>query len=207
MSSITDFDFIMGAILGQKAESPPLMAFANDDISDVGVIIALTDRSIDRLRCKDKAFTPPIDEALSQGYQNLIRVFNAFVETKIADGDPIHRDWQNKITKAEFDEHRLVDYHPHARNQASTPAPAPTTSSSSAGLSSAYAPKARDPVLEFKKGIKRDPSSIAILKDNKQWDSVCRTLTAQAEYQDVADIIDPLCKPKSQEDIELFAEK
>jgi hypothetical protein len=141
MSSITDFDFIMGAILSQKAESPLLLAFANDNISDVGDIIALTDRSIDRLRHKDEAFTPPIDEALSQGCQNLIRVFNAFVETKIAEGDPIHRDWQNKVTKAEFDDHQLADCHLHARNQASTPAPAPPTSSSSTGLSSLHAPK------------------------------------------------------------------
>ncbi len=167
MSSITDFDVIMGTVLGQKKDSPLLAAFANDGITDVGDVLALTDQSIDRLKCKDASCTPPINEALGQGFQNLIRVFNAFVETKIAECDPIHRDWQNKVTKAEFDEHRLADCHPHARNQASTPAPAPATSSSSTGLSSSHAPKVRDPVLEFKKGIKRDPGAFAVLKDNK----------------------------------------
>jgi hypothetical protein len=36
--------------------------------------------------------------------------------------------------------------------------------------------RVRDLVLEFKKGIKPDPESFAVLKDNKQLDSVHRTL-------------------------------
>ena len=81
MSSNADFDFITGTILGQKPESPLLKAFANDGISDVGDIITLSDRSIDRLRYRDPSLSPPVDEVLGQGYQNLIRVFNAFVAT------------------------------------------------------------------------------------------------------------------------------
>jgi hypothetical protein len=42
-----------------------------------------------------------------------------------------------------------------------------------------FPPRVRDLVLEFKKGVKLDPASFAVLKDNKQWDSVHRTLKAQ----------------------------
>jgi hypothetical protein len=214
MSSITDFEFITGTILDQKAGSPLLMAFSYDGILSVGDIVLLSDRSIDRLKYKDPSFTPPIDEPLGQGYQNLIRCFNAFVETKIADGDPIHGDWQNKATKAEFNEYRFAGYGLYVQQRlASTPTTTTNTNTNtkptglSSSQSSSYTPKARDPVQEFKKGIKRDPASFAILKDNKQWDSIRRTLTAQVEYQDVADIINPIYKPTLQEDIELFAEK
>ena len=48
---------------------------------------------------------------------------------------------------------------------------------------------------------------LTILKDNKQWDSVKRTLNAQINYQDVADILDPHYVPKTKEDIFLFDEK
>ena len=73
---------------------------------------------------------------------------------------------------------------------------------------SSFAPKPRALVLEFKKGIKPDPASFTIMKDNKQWDSVHRTLKAQTNYQDVADVLDPNYVPKSTEDIALlFDEK
>ena len=69
---------------------------------------------------------------------------------------------------------------------------------------SLFAPKPGDLVLEFKKGIKQDPASSTIMKNNKQWDSVHRTLKAQTNYQDVADVLDPNYVPKSTEDIALF---
>jgi hypothetical protein len=51
--------------------------------------------------------------------------------------------------------------------------------------------RVRDLVLEFKKEIKLDPASFAVLKDNKQWDSVHPTLKAQtACYQDFDDVLD-----------------
>jgi hypothetical protein len=56
-------------------------------------------------------------------------------------------------------------------------------------------------------GIKRDPASFTVLKDNKQWDSVHRTLKAQTCYQDVDAVLDPSYKPKTAEKVELFAEK
>jgi hypothetical protein len=66
----------------------------------------------------------------------------------------------------------------------------------------------QDLVLEFKKGIKLDPASFAVLKDNKQWDSVHRTLKAQtACYQDVDDVLDLSYVPSTAEDIVLFEEK
>jgi hypothetical protein len=36
--------------------------------------------------------------------------------------------------------------------------------------------RVRDLFLEFKKGIKLDQASFAVWKDNKQWDSIHRTL-------------------------------
>jgi hypothetical protein len=45
------------------------------------------------------------------------------------------------------------------------------------------------------------------MKDNEQWDSVHRTLKAQTNYQDVADVLDPSYMPKTAEDIALFEEK
>jgi hypothetical protein len=70
-----------------------------------------------------------------------------------------------------------------------------------------FPPKVRDLVLEFKKGIKREPASFTVLKDNKQWDSVHRTLKAQTCDQDVDDVLNPCYVPNTAEDIALFDEK
>jgi hypothetical protein len=59
----------------------------------------------------------------------------------------------------------------------------------------------------FRKGIKRDPASFTVLKDNKQWDSVHWTLKAQTCYQDVDDVLNPCYAPNTAKDIALFDEK
>jgi hypothetical protein len=42
------------------------------------------------------------------------------------------------------------------------------------------------------------------MKDNKQWDSIHRTLRAQTCYQDVDNVLDLTYVPKSAEDIDLI---
>jgi hypothetical protein len=200
-----DFEFITKTILGQKDDSPLLLCFLSSGIFDVESIISLSDRVIDRLKYRNSTLTPPVNEELPIGYQQLIRAFNAFVDTKVDDGVPIHGDWQNKAIKSEFDEFRMAGFAKYIPKQAPTSAMA--TSGGHAGGSTSFPPRVRDPVFEFKKGIKRDPNSFTVIKDNKQWDSFYRTLRAQTSYQDVDDVLDPNYKPKSTEDIELFQEK
>jgi hypothetical protein len=43
----------------------------------------LTDTAIDRLKYRDDSSTPTVVESLGIGYQQLIRVFNAWVKTRI----------------------------------------------------------------------------------------------------------------------------
>jgi hypothetical protein len=68
--------------------------------------------------------------------------------------------------------------------------------------------RVRDLVLQFKKGIKLALTSFPVLKDNKQWDSVHRTLKVQtACYQDVDNVLDLSYVPSTAEDIVLVEEK
>ena len=203
MSSDADFQFIMTDTLGQKANLPLFKALDESGITDVGGITSLTDRVIDRLKYPDNSSGKIVTKELGHGYQQLIRCFNAFVLTKNDEGNPIHDDWQNLTIKSEFQEFRIIGF------AAYTVHPPPTTPSSGGPTSgtASFTPRTRDRVLEFKKGIKRDPASFTVMKDNKQWDTVNRTLKAQACYQDVDDIIDPTYVPTTAEDIELFAEK
>ncbi len=56
-------------------------------------------------------------------------------------------------------------------------------------------PKQKDLLAEFKKGIKRDASLFVVLKDLKQWDLWHCSTVAQAQAQDVYNVLDPSFKP------------
>jgi hypothetical protein len=109
-SDDTDFQFIMGTILGQKQDSPLFKALEKASITNVGGITSLTDQAIDRLKYRDDSSRTPVNEELGHGYQQLIRCFNAFVLTKDVEGKPIHGDWQNLTMTAEFQELCIIGF-------------------------------------------------------------------------------------------------
>jgi hypothetical protein len=68
--------------------------------------------------------------------------------------------------------------------------------------------RARDPVADFKRGIKRDPSQNPILKDEKQLDNWQeRTTIAQTRAQDDSEVLNPTYTPTTIEDKALSKEK
>jgi hypothetical protein len=154
MVSEADFKFIIGTILNQKEDSPMSKAFRCTGISDLGDITLPSDRVIDCLECQDNAVTSPAMMEPGLGHQQPVCCFNAWVETKNDDGNPIRGDWQNKATQEEFNEHRLVGF-AKCTDATRVSTPATVTSGGGTGGGLSFPPRARDPVFEFKKGIKR----------------------------------------------------
>jgi hypothetical protein len=72
--------------------------------------------------------------------------------------------------------------------------------STNPGGSAASSTNARDPIVDFKRGIKRDTSQFPILKDEKQWDNWSRTHNAQARAQGVEEIMNTTYIPITAED-------
>jgi hypothetical protein len=66
----------------------------------------------------------------------------------------------------------------------------------------------RDLVAEFKKSIKRgDTNMFPSLKQDKQWDNWQRAVIAQAQAQDLSDVLDPKFSPIGIKGSNLFAKK
>jgi hypothetical protein len=65
----------------------------------------------------------------------------------------------------------------------------------------------RDPVMEFKKGIKRDVQAYPDLKQDKGWDGWNRGTISQARAQDVSEVLNDKYNPTDPIDIALFSEK
>jgi hypothetical protein len=157
MASDTDFQFIMGTVLGQKQDSPLFKALEKAGITDVGGITSLTDQVIDRLKYRDDSSGTSVKKDLGHGYQQLIRSFNVFVLMKNDEGNPIHGDWQNLTILAKFQEFRIIGFASHTVTQ--VPTPTMVTPAGHTRGNTPFFPKVQDLVLEFKKGIKRDPAS------------------------------------------------
>ena len=70
--------------------------------------------------------------------------------------------------------------------------------------STSTTPRPRDPVVDFKKGIKQDPTLFLDFKMERQWVSWQQSTLVQARAQDVADFLDPAYAPSQVEDKLLF---
>jgi len=89
---------------------------------------------------------------------------------------------------------------PVYKGTASTPIPPP------AKLPTSVVPSyQKDPLAEFKKGIKCDPSQFQMLSDFKDWDSFFRSFMIEAKAQGLSNVINPTYRPSTDEERSLFA--
>ena len=135
----------------------------------------------------------------------MICILSAYNTKHVRAGVPLKvMDWLT-VTHEMFDGFRIVynplDYFATVSN-ASTTSSTTTTSSSGAAKTTQF-----DPIRDFKRGIKRDPSLFPVLKDSKQWDPWYVDTKAQARAQDVDDILDPNYKANTVEEKAVLDQK
>jgi hypothetical protein len=142
-----------------------------------------------------------VQTKLNKGHKGLIYALQAMAIHGKLDGDAILEDWSN-VTREDFNEYRASKMYLSAR--AGLPNPNPTTTGAIASLPFV---RPRDPLGEFRRGVRRDPNAFVSLKEDKQWDSWERSNVAQARAQDLWDVLDSTFVPAAPEATELFVEK
>ena len=153
---------------------------------DIQVVIKLSDAEIGSLCYSDgegedkKVFDLPV------GSKQLVRIVKAFYVHQKSNGIDIDNAWLD-ITGDDFDTFRLDIYDPDrtykipsSSNVDTTMYPAPGSSYDTSSQTRSLPGQRVDPVRDFKRGIKRDPSLFPTLKNIKQWDAWYISLTAQA---------------------------
>jgi len=114
---------------------------------------------------------------ISKGHAGKVFALQAIFRKRNAEEDPIHDDWLN-VTLKEFDNFRVSSDYISAR----TGLPNPTATRSNISVAPTTA-KPRDPLSDFRRGVRRDPNLYIALKEDKQWDSWQRSTIAQARAQ------------------------
>ena len=112
MASEADYTFIIQSILCQKAGSLLGKALKWAGIEDVGGIVTLSSRCIEEVTFDDGSPEKTIVVDLPVGLKQLILCFKAYVKMKLDQGISVHEDWQNLVTKSEFQSFRLTGYNP-----------------------------------------------------------------------------------------------
>lgn len=135
---------------------------------------------------------------LSKGHQTLLIIVSHFNKSKRKDRVSFQvLDWL-KVKQEEFDNFRL-DYDEDNYRPSTLALVTPfIPPRSSAPI---------DPLRDFKRGIRRDPTLCPTLKDIKQWDTWYIETKAQARAQDVEHIFDITYKPTSPADHEIYEQK
>ena len=142
---------------------------------------------------------------LSPGMKNKATLFQQFLEQLRIDNGNIDLDvaqW-NTVTEADFNSflhnnrvtHNTVALIPGAPPFIAPALPQPATPP--------------DLVREFKKSIKRDDTSYPVFKEQKNWNSWNREMTARARVHDLLDVLTPSFVPDHTVPfaVELFAQK
>ena len=157
---------------GEDGSGEICKTLKRNGITDIIGIFALNKIEIEALDYKEKGKT----SKLNRGQLSMICILSAYNTKHIRAGVPLKvLDWLT-ITHEMFDEFRIL-YNP--AEYFVVPA---TTASSTTGTPPSNPSRTPpfDPIQDFKRRIKRDPSMFPVLKDSKQWDPWYVDTKAQA---------------------------
>ena len=193
---------------GNMPDIMQVLEMGDEDIDDLyyfkSSISTLQDEE-EETKKLTKPKTITIRYELPKGSKRLVKVLKSFNRWMTDAGEAIYFDWSN-IDPKDFDDYRLPIY--NADTKVPMPSRFSTPSVNNNTPSSVYTNNTNLTMAQqFRKSIKRDPSTFGVLKTGRQFKNWHRTLLATAAAQDVSEILDPNYTLISPDEIELFKEK
>jgi hypothetical protein len=167
---------IFQTVLGQDADGPIERSLHKNGLDNIQAISTMGRDTIRILNFDAVDGTTTTTTDLNPGQRGLLTSLQDFL-TSVAKqkGSSLSFDEYLAMTSDAYDDFRTdPSYMPTAQSGIAIP-PAPQSSN----------PFTRDPVNDFKRGIKRDVNLFPKLKNDKGWDSWKRTVVTQARMQDV----------------------
>jgi hypothetical protein len=131
----------------------------------------------------------------------LLKCFLSYIQVRQNEGNPIRDDW-DQITHTEFDAFHIdpkciIPQTPKHLFKSPSASSSPKT----------YNASHFNPVEMFRRGIKRNATLFATLKDDKYHNIWPQSFKTQATAQAVSEVLDDSYVPMAPDDIALFQEK
>ena len=186
-TGIASFNYVMDIILDRDDSSRLKTCLKENGIDDITSLLSLNGKTIDALEYEDSTKTGVMIKP-NKGDKNLIRVFLHYIIFLDLAGNPVKGNWTS-LKETDFDDFRvsakyLIFLTSGILPGSTTPSVPLTTKS----LTPTATPTT--PAALFRRGIKKDPSSFPILKDEKFNDAWHRSFLSQARAQDVSEVLD-----------------
>ena len=218
------YNYVIKNLFRQDLDGPissSLLVYTGN-MPDIMQVLEMGDEDIDDLYYFKSSISTPQDEEeetkkltkpktitiryeLPKGSKRLVKVLKSFNRWMTDAGEAIYFDWSN-IDPKDFDDYRLAIY--NADTKVPMPSRFSTPSVNNNTPPSVYTNNTNLTMAQqFRKSIKRDPSTFGVLKTGRQFKNWHRTLLATAAAQDVSEILDSNYTPISPDEIELFKEK
>ncbi len=172
-STLTPLQHVVQNVLGlSNAQQQQLTAALQAD-DRVGIVdlLDLSPQALGGLRCPVTTGGTTREEALTSCITHQVTAFQSCTIWLKRNGQHPQRDddkWR-ELTEDGFVDYRMSDTFMTLNNRWNTPSSStsPSLTSPSTGSGSGYV---RDPVAEFKRGVKRDPTLFTVMSQDKQWD-------------------------------------
>jgi hypothetical protein len=191
-------DHVLQNLFELDKDAAMIKAFTIDGVNDIRDVLAMDYEHYAMLTyTNDKGDTvviPPWQKSLLK----ILKSFNWW-QSKTSFG-PVD-DW-TQVTKENFDDFCLGPDYQSSYGPTSVPSMMPPQVAPQTSLSAPF--KFKDPIGDFKKGIKRDPSLFMVYKDEKQWDNWQRSTVELARAQGVEEVLDINYVPTDSDDVVLF---
>jgi len=187
-------------VFGLEESSSLGAAFQVAGIVNVLDILALSHEQIDSLNyfpCAEAGSTArPAAVPINIGNRNLIRLFQSWIQQKIAgsDNEPLDLIW-NDLTQQDFVVYCI------STGATILTADIPLALRSCSSIAGAYGDS------DFKQGICRDTNAYPVLKGNKYFNNRNCSVISQARAHDVTYIFDTGYTPKTEEEKQLLKAK
>jgi hypothetical protein len=185
-------DHICDNILKRGDGSLLKQALVQEGFDTALALVTIDDATVETLSYTDAGKVTTI---INKGDRGLLRTLSRFAVHRKAAGEDIENGWLT-VTESDFNAYRVLGV------GATLGAIAITNAGPTATTTSPHAA-----VIAFTKGIKRDSSAFAVLKDEKLNDDWHRSVEIQARAQGVGNVFDPSYKPSTPEEVALFREQ
>ena len=195
--------YVLETILSFEPSSPAYSSLRENGLVSLADFMSLIPSEIDSITytsTSDDDVAVKVSKSLTIGEKQRMRLFIQYAKELVnADDTPLveESDWL-KLIRSDFNAYRI---------SSSTNIPGGAMLSSSLLRYRTSTPSHSDPVLNFKKGIKRDASAYPILKDERAFGTFHSATIAIARAHDIDEVFDLKYKPGTPEAIALFAEK
>ena len=190
-----DLEHVLTNILRLDPDHPTRKALARDNTTIYEDLLSIEPAHVADLEYPDVDGTL---RKLDRPMRANLLAWNAFLYVRTLDNNPVGDDVQ-KVTYEEFHAFRVGgDYTAYTGGR--LPRKPPKELSPSYNIT-------RDPLQDFLRGIKRDPTHFTAFKHDRQWDEWQRTTKATADAQHVSEVLDPDYKPPNLQMQDLFNAK